>query len=145
MLDFRKNRWLQAGSVLFLVGAALLVLPSYRDYCETNDANDYYCAAYETVATFFALVQSYNGAFVVFATIAIAWFTLSLRELTHKLGEIADATASAKSAILKFCSALILMFSPVVLMNGFPTLKPCRATSFSSTLAISPRPRLHGI
>ena len=96
MLDFRKNRWLQAGSVLFLVGAALLVLPSYRDYCETNDANDYYCAAYETVATFFALVQSYNGAFVVFATIAIAWFTLSLREFTDKLGEIADATASAQ-------------------------------------------------
>jgi hypothetical protein len=94
MLGVWKNRWFQFGAILFVIGVALLALPSYRNYCNTNDANDYYCATYEVVATLFSFIESYVGALTVAATIAIAWFTLSLRESTDKLGRVATiATA----------------------------------------------------
>jgi hypothetical protein len=83
-------------AILFVVGLALLFLPPYRNYCQTNDANYYNCAAYEIVGSLFAFVETYTGVFTVLATIAIAWYTFSLRDSTDKLGKIAAATAIAQ-------------------------------------------------
>jgi hypothetical protein len=113
MLNARKSRAFQFALILAAIGVALVVLPSYRDYCESNNANYYYCAVYEIVAALFSFVEVHNGVFTVIATIAIAWFTLSLREATNKLGSVATDTAAAQERDTQILQRAYLAVEPL--------------------------------
>ena len=81
----RRKRLFWFGAGLFVVGFAFLIFPPYSAYCEGHHANDYYCYAYKLAVTLSALVEAHSGAFTALATIAIAWFTLTLKRSTDKL------------------------------------------------------------
>jgi hypothetical protein len=107
-----RTRLLKIAAIILAIALASLIFPPYRDYCNANDANKYYCSVYEIFATLFAFVELHNGAFTVIATIAIAWFTLSLRESTDKLGEIANTTAVAQERDTKILQRAYLAVEP---------------------------------
>jgi hypothetical protein len=107
-----RTRLSKIAAIILAITIASLVFPPYRDYCNANDANKYYCSVYEVFAAFFAFVERHNGAFTVIATIAIAWFTLSLRESTDKLGEIANTTAAAQKRDTKIVQRAYLAVEP---------------------------------
>jgi hypothetical protein len=107
-----RTRLLKVAALILAIAVASLIFPPYRDYCNANDANKYYCSVYEIFAALFAFVELHNGAFTVIATIAIAWFTLSLRESTDKLGEIANTTAVAQERDTKILQRAYLAVEP---------------------------------
>ena len=84
MLIFQKRQfWLAIG--LLLVGISFLVFPSYGAYCESDRANNYYCAAYSVAMTLGHVVESHNGAITALATIFIGLFTYTLKRSTDKM------------------------------------------------------------
>src|SRR3954469_7576717 len=95
MLDRSKN-WRRAGTALLFVGVSFLVTPPYKHYCESDHANNYYCAAYEVVAAFGDFAHAYEAAITALATALIAWFTLTLKRSTDLLGSIAGSTAKTQ-------------------------------------------------
>jgi hypothetical protein len=107
-----RTRLLKIAAIILAVVLASLIFPPYRDYCNANYANKYYCSVYEIFAAFFAFVELHNGAFTVIATVAIAWFTLSLRESTDKLGTIGNATAITQERDTKILQRAYLAVVP---------------------------------
>jgi hypothetical protein len=87
-----------------LVGLALLIFPPYSAYCESEYANNYYCTAYSVASALSTFVDTHNGAFTALATIAIAWFTLTLKRSTDRLWDATnrsvDALISAENCYL---------------------------------------------
>jgi hypothetical protein len=81
----RRKRLLWIGVGIAVVGIAFLVFPPYGAYCESNHANNYYCAAYEVTVALGAFVDSHNGAVTAIATIFIGLFTYTLKRATDKL------------------------------------------------------------
>jgi hypothetical protein len=63
--------------VLFLCGVALLVVGVA-------------CVVVPHVAVLLEFIEKYNGAFTALATIAVAWFTWTLRQSTDKLWRISE-------------------------------------------------------
>jgi hypothetical protein len=60
----------------------------YREYCEGNCANEYYCAGYKFVWTLGRTVQRYNGAITAFATAIIGAFTIVLAYVTNRQAKL---------------------------------------------------------
>jgi hypothetical protein len=65
------------------VGISFLILPPYSEYCESDQANQYNCAAYESVVTIVGSVQGYNGAITALATIFIGLFTGTIYKINR--------------------------------------------------------------
>jgi hypothetical protein len=86
----RRKRLLWFAAGLLVVGAAFLVLPPYSAYCEGDNANNDYCAAYELTVVIVAFVEAHSGSFTALATVAIAWFTLTLKVSTDKLWDAGE-------------------------------------------------------
>lgn len=78
-----RNFYIRLSIALFVVGASLLVIPPYLDYCEHDYANEKYCTAYEMAAIFGAFLEAHNGAVTAIATAIIAWFTWSIRQVNQ--------------------------------------------------------------
>jgi len=77
-----NKRFLLVGTLIVLT---LLAIPHYVDYCEANKAPNEYCTPYEIIAPLGHFLHRIEGALTALATLAIAWFTLSLRESTDAL------------------------------------------------------------
>lgn len=83
-----KIAWLAIGAV-YIVGL-LSLIPSYHEICEVAEkAKEESCASYQLVP-FLALkvpqiLDRMGGVLTALATLAIAWFTLSLRQSTDRL------------------------------------------------------------
>jgi hypothetical protein len=86
----RRKRLFWFGASLLFVGLAFLIFPPYKTYCEGDYANNYYCVIYELTIALSAFVEEHSGAFTALATVAIAWFTLSLRESTDRLWDASE-------------------------------------------------------
>lgn len=78
-----RNPLFSVAIALFVVGSAFLILPPYRAYCESNYANEYYCAAYESIWTVGTIIQQYNGAITALATIFIGAFTMTIWKINR--------------------------------------------------------------
>jgi hypothetical protein len=76
-----KMFWLRLAFVLLIVGFAYLAIPPYVEYCQSNNANYYNCAAYEIGAVFGHFVKANDAAITALATAAIAWFTWTIRQV----------------------------------------------------------------
>ncbi len=87
----RRKRLFWFGAGLLAVGLTFLILPPYSAYCEEDHTNNYYCSIYELAVALSAFVETYSGAFTALATIAIAWFTLTLKRSTDKLWEAGES------------------------------------------------------
>jgi len=74
----RRNLLFWLAVSLLAVGIAFLILQPYEEYCESDYANNYYCAAYEVTMALSAFVDVHSGAFTALATVAIAAFTFTL-------------------------------------------------------------------
>lgn len=70
--------------ILLIVGVALLLLPPYANYCETDSANKFNCAAYEFIVAIVGAAQVYNGLITALATFAIAWFTWTIKGINRE-------------------------------------------------------------
>jgi hypothetical protein len=88
----RKKKVLFWVAVLLLIGGASLGFPPYHYYCENNQANYYYCAANKVLVALGDLIDEHDGAITALATIAIAWFTWTLRESSEKMWDVANRT-----------------------------------------------------
>lgn len=93
----KKSRWISTSIALFVVGLAFLIFPPYGQYCDTQQANNYYCAAYSVTVTLGEWVDAHNGALTAIFTIVLAvstiflwWATKGLYEAGEKQLEIAD-------------------------------------------------------
>jgi hypothetical protein len=108
----RRKRlfWLAlAGCV---IGLSFIIIPPYRTYCEGHYSNDYYCAIYKILAALFSFIDEHEGAFTVLATIAIAWFTLSLRRATNELGNVSIAIADRQEKDIKILQRAYIVVEP---------------------------------
>jgi hypothetical protein len=76
----RKRFWLAAA--LLFVGISFLVFPTYSRYCDSKEANNYYCAAYSVAVALGHAVQKYNGAITAIATAIIGIFTATLYSIS---------------------------------------------------------------
>ena len=77
-MQIRRRNWFRLGVALLVIGTSFLALPPYSEYCEANNADNYYCAAYSVAVAFSAIVEGHSEAITALATIAIAWFTWTL-------------------------------------------------------------------
>jgi hypothetical protein len=73
---------------LFLVGLACLLVPSYKEQCESYHAGREYCAAYDMAATVGHVIKANDAVITALATAAIAIFTWTIwrvnrNELAH--------------------------------------------------------------
>jgi hypothetical protein len=93
MLIRRRQQFWVSVALLFL-GAAILLFPSYAQYCEGNYPGQYICAAYDITVSLGYFVEAHNGAFTAVASIAIAAFTYTLYAATTGLVEAARIQAS---------------------------------------------------
>jgi hypothetical protein len=87
----RQQFWFSVA--LLFVGAAVFLIPHYAQFCESNYANQYMCAAYEITVALGNFVEAHNGAFTALASIAIAAFTYTLYAATTGLVEAARIQA----------------------------------------------------
>jgi hypothetical protein len=84
MLNSRKF-WLGFALVLFLIGIAFLLTPPYGNYCESEHADQKYCAAYEIAVAVGAALEAHHGAITAVATAFIGWFTYTLWRSSEKM------------------------------------------------------------
>lgn len=91
----RRKQQFHLGIALLVVGLAFLLFPPYGAYCEGDQANNYYCAAYEISMSFGSFVEAHAGAFTALATVAIAYYTFVLKQSTEKN---AQALVNAENA-----------------------------------------------
>ena len=86
----QRKRLFWFGVSLFAVGVALLVFPPYGAYCESDHANNEYCAAYEMTAALGGFLDAHNGTVTAIATVFIGLFTYTLKQATDKLWKAGD-------------------------------------------------------
>jgi hypothetical protein len=103
LIRIHRKRLFWFGVALLVVGGGFLFSPPYAAYCESHQADNYYCATYKIVVALVQGAQIYSGFITALATIAIAWFTLTLKGSTDKLWKASDeqlrhARSEAQSA-----------------------------------------------
>jgi hypothetical protein len=77
-MSIRRKRLFWFGSGLLFVGLAFLVFPPYSAYCETDYANNYFCAAYTVTVALATWVDVHSGAVTAIATAVIGCFTITI-------------------------------------------------------------------
>jgi hypothetical protein len=119
------------------VGAILLapVPPSYvppplQFYCYQYEyASPKYCAAYQGLFALAELLEEYGGVLTALATVAIAWFTFTLRRSTDRLWEAgegqlrvakdsADAAKASSEALARMERAYLFLSVVVAHLGG---------------------------
>jgi hypothetical protein len=75
------NMRFRLGLALLFVGLAFLGVPPYKQYCEGAYANQKDCAPYEMVASLGTFLEVHNAIIAAIATVAIAYFTWTIREV----------------------------------------------------------------
>jgi hypothetical protein len=80
----RHGRLFRLGAALAVIGLSFVVLPPYRTYCEGDQANNYYCAAYEVIVALGSWVDLHSGAVTAIATVVIGAFTIVLARVTNR-------------------------------------------------------------
>jgi hypothetical protein len=78
MLTIRRKGLFWLSIAMLFVGASLGLIQPYANYCESNYANQYYCAAYEMMMSFGTFVDAHNGAITAIATAFIGLFTFTI-------------------------------------------------------------------
>jgi hypothetical protein len=89
MLGPRKL-WFWFAAALAVVGVAFLLLPPYGEYCEGNDANDYYCAAYSIAVALGGIIEAHSVVITALATVFIGLFTYTLKKSTDKMWDAGE-------------------------------------------------------
>jgi hypothetical protein len=84
---------LAATILLWATVAALFgLIPTYAQICEVGEREHEHCAYYNIALFSFIKITKFlddhGGALTAIATIAIAWFTLSLRDATTEQGRL---------------------------------------------------------
>ncbi len=85
-----RKRLLWTALALLAIGAAFLIFPPYYQYCDSDYANDKYCAAYSVVVALGTFVDSHNGAVTAIATVFIGLFTYTLKRSTDKMWDAGE-------------------------------------------------------
>jgi hypothetical protein len=85
LITIRRKRLFWLSGVLFALGVSFLIFPPYKIYCSSNQANDYYCAAYGVTVALGQFVDEHAGAVAAVATIFIGLFTYTLYSATRTL------------------------------------------------------------
>ena len=108
-----RTRLLKIAAIILAIVLASLIFPAYRDYCNANDANKYYCSVYEIFAALFAFVEVHNGAFHRNCHYRLLLGSLCLSENPPtSLGEIANTTAVAQERDTKILQRAYLAVEP---------------------------------
>jgi hypothetical protein len=63
----------------FFVGVSFSILPPYASYCQSNQANDYYCAAYSVAMTLGNFLDTHGVAVTALALIEPSGATTTKR------------------------------------------------------------------
>jgi hypothetical protein len=74
----RRKILSQIALALLVIGAAFLIFPPYKHYCEIDHAGQYGCTGYEILALFVSVADTYSGAIAAAATVVVAWFTATI-------------------------------------------------------------------
>jgi hypothetical protein len=90
MLRIRRKRLFWFGAGLLAVGVSFLVFPPYEAYCESDNANDYYCTAYGVAVALGSVIEAHSGAITALATIFIGLFTYTLKRSTDKMWDASE-------------------------------------------------------
>jgi hypothetical protein len=83
-------------------GLTFLILLPYGAHCESDNADNYYCAAYKIAVAIGTFVDTHNGAFTALSTLAVAAFTFTLWRSTK--GMLAATNNSINLARDEFIS-----------------------------------------
>ena len=106
---------LLGGAILLLLAAWFSGLTGticeYNQSAQQNECSNYSLAVYVLIKGG-AFLNFYGALITALATIAIALFTLSLRESTEKFGEIANTTADAQERDTKILQRAYLAVEP---------------------------------
>ena len=112
MLIDRVPSWVLVPASFFVggvIGVGLYTQSLYAEICEVDSGANEHCSRYN-VALFFLIkvaefLDTHDGVVTAIATIAIAWFTLSLRDVSREQGKISrtavDLSRNTERAYVK--------------------------------------------
>lgn len=78
--------------VLAAAFSALLLWIPYGQHCDSQQSNQYYCAAYSVALIVGSYIESHNGAITALASVVVAIFTWTLWASSERMWLVTDAS-----------------------------------------------------